>query len=236
VKMPTLLSVQVGVPQPCGDPESNDPMDRPWTTGFYKTPVSGRIWLRRTNLDGDAQADLEHHGGPDKAVNVYPVEHYVYWRKQLGIEALTHGGFGENFSIEGLLEDEVCIGDQFGIGDAVVQVSQPRQPCWKLARRWRVKDLAVRVQENGRTGWYFRVLREGRISAGDPLTLIGKGDVDWSVARANEVMHLRKDDRTAASRLAGCAGLSESWRNTLEKRSGSGEVEDTTARLDGGGS
>ncbi len=233
--MASLLSIQVALPQHCGDAESDEPMDRPWTTGFFKKPVSGQVWLGRTNLDGDGQADLKHHGGPDKAVNAYPFEHYAYWRKQLGIDELPHGGFGENFTVEGLLEAEVCIGDRFEIGDAVVQVSQPRQPCWKLARRWRVKDLAVQVQDNGRTGWYFRVLREGRVGAGDQLSLAEKGDVAWSVARANDVMHRDKNDRQAARELAACSGLSISWRETLQRRAGSGEVEDTSARLEGGG-
>ncbi len=209
-------------------------MDRPWTTGFYKEPVSGPVRLGQANLVGDGQADLKHHGGPDKAVNVYPVEHYGYWSGQLGIDGLVHGGFGENFTIEGLLESDVCIGDKFEVGEALVQVSQPRQPCWKLARRWRVKDLAVQVQDSGRTGWYLRVLREGVVEAGNHFVLAERGNVDWSVAAANAVMHVEKSDCGAARDLAACAGLSDSWRETLLRRAGSGEVEDASARLEGG--
>lgn len=228
-----LIYLQVGLPQTLGLPDASDPMDRPWTTGFFKKAVSGRIWLGETNLDGDGQADLKYHGGPDKAVNVYPGEHYSYWRQLLGIDELSYGSFGENFTIEGLLEAEVCIGDQFEIGDAVVQVSQPRQPCWKLGRRWRIKDLPVQLQDTGKTGWYLRVLREGKVGAGDRLTLTEKGDAAWSVARANEVMHQRKGDREAARELAACAGISRSWRETLQRRAETGEVEDSSARLKG---
>lgn len=228
-----LISLNVGLPQTFGPPDSQDAKDKSWTTGFFKEPVAGPVRLGRTNLAGDGQADLKCHGGPEKAVNVYPAEHYAYWQDALGIAKLPAAAFGENFTTRGALEEEVCIGDVFQIGDALVQLSQPRQPCWKLARRWRVKDLAVQVQQTGRTGWYFRVLREGAVEAGAELRLIERPHPEWSVAAANEVMHYRKQDLAAARSLAECPLLSDSWRASLSRRAATGESVSTEARLEG---
>jgi MOSC domain-containing protein YiiM len=230
---PGLISVQIGVPRTIGQADAIDPMDQVWMTGFFKEPVSGLVWLGRVNLAGDSQADLQNHGGPEKAVNVYPAEHYPYWERDLVLGALPFGAFGENFTTEGLLEADVCIGDVFGIGEAVVQLSQPRQPCWKLARRWRMKDLALKVQQTGRTGWYFRVLREGHVQVGAKLRLIERHHPEWTVAAANEVMHHRTKDLEAARSLAACLALSVRWRESLTRRVITGTLASTTARLEG---
>lgn len=228
-----LLSLNVGLPRTLGHPDASDPMDQPWTTGFFKEPVSGPVWLGRTNLAGDGQADLKHHGGPEKAVNVYPFEHYAAWQNTLAFPPLPLAAFGENFTTTGALEADVCIGDIFQIGDALLQLSQPRQPCWKMARRWRVKDLALLAQQNGRTGWYFRVLREGMLEAGMTLTLVDRPHPEWTVAAANTVMHHRKQDLAAARALAACPLLSTSWQKTLMQRATSGISAGTAERLDG---
>lgn len=228
-----LISVQIGMPQALGQERAPDPMDQPWTTGFFKRPVTNPIWLGMTNLDGDGQADLKNHGGPEKAVNVYPFEHYSYWQQELGTASLPFGAFGENFTTGSLLESEVCLGDIFEVGEALVQVSQPRQPCWKLARRWRRKDLALRVQESGRTGWYFRVIREGTIQAGACLRLVERPCPEWTVASANNIMHHRTDDLQAAQALAECQALAVRWRETLMKRVETRTVGSSTARLYG---
>src|SRR5688572_910438 len=123
------------MPRTHGRAGADDPMDKEWTTGFYKEPVAGAVWLGATNLVGDGQADLVNHGGRDKAVNVYPADHFWNWETELGIPNLSGGAFGENFTTVRALETDVCIGDVYEIGGAVVQISQPRQPCWKLARR-----------------------------------------------------------------------------------------------------
>ncbi|MGZ8406010.1 MAG: MOSC domain-containing protein, partial [Nitrospira sp.] len=127
----TIISLQVGQPRTVGGRESSDPFEEVWTTGFFKHSTSESLWLSTVNLTGDGQADLANHGGPEKAVNVYPVEHYPYWLETLPLPDLRPGAFGENFTTEGLLESDVCIGDVFEIGESLVQVSQPRQPCWK---------------------------------------------------------------------------------------------------------
>lgn len=216
---PVMASIQVSLPRSFGQEGAADPMDRPWATGFFKEPVSGAVRLGLTNLDGDGQADLVHHGGADKAVLAYSAEHYPGWRQSMNSPSLPFGAFGENFTVAGLTEADVCIGDTWQVGDeAVVQVSQPRQPCWKLARRWRIKTLALDVQQSGRTGWYFRVLSEGIVAAGMRLVLRERPHPDWTVERANRVMHTEKSDIAAAWELAAIPLLSDNWRMTLTRR------------------
>jgi MOSC domain-containing protein YiiM len=192
-------------------------MDKLWTTGFFKEPVAGEVFVTRTNLVGDGQADLRFHGGPDKAVLAYSADHYADWRSELERE-FPPGAFGENLTIAGVTEEDVCIGDTWRIGEAVFQISQPRQPCWKLARRWRIKDLTARVIENSKSGWYFRVLEEGLIEAGQPVELISRPHLKWTVARASRLMHHDKRNRAAAAELASLPELSASWREELSER------------------
>lgn len=224
-------SIQVGLPRALGDPTSSDPFDKPWTSGFHKSEVKGDVFVGLLNIEGDGQADLKHHGGPDKAINAYPREHQQYWESELGIE-LPHGSFGENLTVSGACEEDVCIGDIFQLGDVVVQVTQPRQPCWKLARRWRIKDLAVRVEQTGLTGWYFRVLKEGTISAPGEMTLIERPHPEWTVKLANEIMHHRKADHEIAKELSSCPALSQSWKASLSRRS-QRIIDDDSPRLEG---
>jgi MOSC domain-containing protein YiiM len=188
-----------------------------WLSSIFKSPVSGRIQLASTNLDGDEQADLSVHGGPDKAVCVYSADHFADWRTVLAARELGPGAFGENFSVTGMSEQTVSIGDVFEVGTAVVQVSQPRGPCWKLGRRWGRLDLPRLVLRSGRTGWYFRVLSPGQVAADDPLVLTERQHADWSIARVNEIFYARDSERDPVARraLARCAALSESWRTAL---------------------
>lgn len=242
---PRLISIQVGTPREHGDASSHDSARRAWKTGFFKSPVAGPVVVGRVNLAGDGQADLENHGGPDKAVCAYSADHYPYWRERLAAagvaaDAVTPGAFGENFTAAGLGEADVCVGDIWRVREgrgargaggesadngmngqrsgATFQISQPRQPCWKLARRWGVKTLAADVIATGKTGWYFRVVEEGVVAAGMEMTLIERPFPEWTVERANWVMHHDKRDREAAAQLAAVAALSESWRDDLSRR------------------
>ena len=190
-------------------------MEKPWSTGFFKEPVEGNIWLGRCNLSGDGQADLKNHGGTEKAVLAYSADHYPVWCIEMNLPELPYGAFGENFTIEGLTEKTVCIGDTYIAGDVRLQVSQPRQPCWKISHHWRIKDLAERVKSTGRIGWYFRVLNEGYVKRGLPLILLDRPFPQWTVARASEIMHHRHEDWQAAAELASCPLLSMNWRKTL---------------------
>src|SRR5713226_4461265 len=144
------------------------------TTGIFKEPVEGRVMMRTLNLDGDLQADLTVHGGPNKAAYVYPSEHYDYWRGELDDKTLPWGMFGENLTTEGLLEDAVNIGDRFRIGSAEVMVTEPRMPCYKLGVKFGRDDIIKRFSRSACTGFYFAVLREGEVGAGDAIELMSR--------------------------------------------------------------
>ena len=213
-----IQSIQVALPRWETADCSPEPAARPWRSGIFKAPVTGRIRLGRHNLEGDGQADLVHHGGADKAVCAYSSEHWRHWEPILPPDQSQAGAFGENFTVEWLTEPDICIGDVFAVGTAVIQVSQPRQPCWKLARRWRIKDLALQVEQTGFTGWYFRVLREGEVAALELLRLLERPHPEWTIAAANRIMHHDRNDGDAAARLSQCPALSLSWRKALEQR------------------
>lgn len=152
------------------------------STGIFKEPVEGRVRVRRLNLDGDGQADLSVHGGPEKAIYVYPADYYHAWREELPEMDIPWAMFGENLTVEGLRDDTVHIGDQFRIGSTLVVVTQPRLPCYKLALRFGRDDMLKRFLLSGRTGFYFAVLEEGDIGAGDPIVLVSRDEHAISVA------------------------------------------------------
>ncbi|KXH87524.1 MOSC domain-containing protein [Sporosarcina sp. HYO08] len=201
------------------------------TTGIHKTPVSSPVFLSTLNFTGDGQGDLVHHGGVEKAVCVYPSEHYPYWEKTLG-KPLDAGAFGENLTLQGLTEDEVHIGDSFKIGEAVVQVSQPRQPCYKLSLVHERKDMSLLVQHTGYTGFYFRVLKEGMVSPTDVLVRISQPALTITVTEANQLMYHDQNNLEGIRKLLEVNELSESWRKTFQKRLSGNEV-DTSERLTG---
>jgi MOSC domain-containing protein YiiM len=188
------------------------------TTGIFKEPVEGRTMLRRLNLDGDRQADLSVHGGPSKAVYAYPSEHYEYWREQLAGVDLPWGMFGENLTVEGLREDRVNIGDRFRIGSAHVMVTEPRLPCHKLAAKFGRDDIIKRFLHSGRTGFYFAVLQEGEVGAGDQITVIGRDKHGVTVADITRLYVHDKDDVTTLRRAVQVEALPESWRGYFQKR------------------
>ena len=208
-----LCSVQVGQPRQIPDRE-------PWVTAFYKEPVAGPVSLSRENLSGDRQPDLTVHGGPDKAVCVYSADHYPEWRRELGEQDCGPGWFGENFTVEGQTEETVCVGDVYRVGSAVVEVSQPRGPCWKLGRRWGRLDLPKLVVRSGRSGWYLRVLEGGDVAAGQVLALGDRPYPKWTIDMVNRLTyagrrmrHQLRDDR---KQLAGCGDRNKThykWRH-----------------------
>ncbi|MBV9849925.1 MAG: MOSC domain-containing protein [Armatimonadetes bacterium] len=216
-----LLSLHVGRPQQRTSAVRDGQPTR-WTSAIYKQPVVGPRALGPTNLDGDAQGDTKNHGGPDKAVCCYPAEHYPSWRELLGLDAASfpYGAFGENFTLVGLTEDQICIGDTFQVGTARVQVSQPRMPCWKLGRKWERPELPGEAVATGRTGYYLRVLQPGLVSPGDPLTLLNRPLPDWPVARVNAIMYVHKDDAALAAEAARLPFLAEAWKSPFRRRVG----------------
>jgi MOSC domain-containing protein YiiM len=216
---PTILcSVQIGMPKSYGFDDAVDAHDKPWMTGFFKKPIEGPVFVGTTNLAGDGQADLKNHGGIDKAVLAYSADHYPKWRDELRMPDMPYGAFGENLTIVGLSEESVYIGDIFRIGTVIFEVSQPRQPCWKLARRWRTHELVGLVVRNGRSGWYLRVVEQGWIDAQMPVVLMERPNPAWSIARANKILHHCKTDLPLTLELADLPGLADSWVEELRER------------------
>ena len=216
-----LVALQIGLPQERAS-TIHDGQDVLWTSAIHKASVDRPLALGPTHLDGDAQADLKNHGGPDKAVCCYSAEHYPAWRELLGLDAdaFPYGAFGENFTLAGLPESDACIGDVFQIGTARVQISQPRMPCWKLGRRWERPAFPGEVKDSGKTGYYLRVLQPGLVTPGDPLTLLDRPQPDWPVARVNAIMYVHTQDAALAAEAARLPLLAEAWKSPFRRRVG----------------
>lgn len=187
---------------------------REMTTGICKTATDSPLSLSASGFEGDGVGDLRHHGGTDKAVCVYSLDHYSYWEELLGIK-LPESAFGENLTVSGLHEDEVCIGDIFEAGTALLQVSQPRQPCRTLSARYGRNDMVKLVRDSGLTGFYFRVLKEGSVGKGDRLELKKRDDNLVTIAFANSIYHHRKTDCEGIERVLAIEALSASWRKSF---------------------
>jgi MOSC domain-containing protein YiiM len=209
-----IISVNVGLPR-----------EVTWkgktvSTGIFKSPVTGRVAVRKHNLGGDRQADLSVHGGPTKAVYVYPVQHYDYWRGELPDEELGWGSFGENLTVEGLDEESVSIGDEFRVGTARLVVTEPRMPCFKLGVRFGRADMVKRFLASQRTGFYFGIVEEGHLEAGDTLEVLAKHPAGLTVS---EVTRLYSTDRENAELLRKALAVSvlpEKWRGFFEQQLG----------------
>ena len=186
-------------------------------SGIYKSAVAGRLWLSRTQLAGDGQADMENHGGPNRAVYCYPHEHYAYWAGELGRDDFEYGQFGENLSTQGLLETAVCVGDAFRVGEAIIQVTQPRVPCYKLANKLGIPNFAKTFLQANRPGFYARVLEEGSLGAGDVIQQIAKDPVGMTVAEVNAALYLGPAERATVERALQIEALSPGWRRSFEK-------------------
>ena len=189
---------------------------RRYHTGIYKRAVSGRLWLGRLGLAGDGQADMEAHGGPHRALYVYPHEHYAVWANELERDDFDPGEFGENLTTIGLLEDDVCIGDIYGIGEAAIQVSQPRVPCYKLANKLGIPGFAKTFLRQNKSGFYARTVQEGSLGAGDEIQLLERDAARVTVAEVNAALHIKKDP-DVARRAAELEALSPEWRRSFKK-------------------
>jgi len=208
--MARLLSVNVGLPR-----------DIEWKgrivhTGIWKDAVSSRCRVGKLNLDGDGQGDLAGHGGEQRAVFVYQIESYRYWQEQLGRAEFVHGQFGENFTIEGLPDDEVCIGDRFQIGSAQFEVTQPRVTCYRVGIRMNEPRMPALLTSSGRPGFYLRVLREGEVGSGDEIVTVGEAKDRMTVAEINALLYLPDHDHTQLERALQIEALSPGWRSSFE--------------------
>jgi MOSC domain-containing protein YiiM len=205
--MPKILSVNVSYPKEV------EFEGQKVTTGIFKEPIEGRVKLRTLNLDGDKQADLTVHGGPDKAVYAYPMEHYEFWRKAYPNIKMSNGMFGENFTTEGLMESEVNVGDVFRIGSSKVIATQPRMPCYKLGVKFGRMDVLKKFLASGHSGIYFKVLEEGEVEAGD---LIVKIKNDTNRVGVSDIVRLYASDREdikTMQRAVKVEALPEGWKD-----------------------
>jgi MOSC domain-containing protein YiiM len=207
-----LLSINVGMPRVV----ISD--GKPVSTGIFKEPVADRIMLRTLNLDGDRQADLSVHGGPTKAVYAYPSAHYEYWKRELPEIKLPWGMFGENFTTTGLLEAELNIGDKFRVGSAIVMVTEPRMPCYKLGIRFGRPDIVKRFLTSGRTGFYFAVLQEGEVGAGDSIELVERSEDSLRISDITALYTHEKRNIGLLRRAIDVQALPESWKTYFQHR------------------
>ena len=200
-------------------------------SGIRKGKVAGPRKITRVGLQGDHQGDTKNHGGPEKAVHHYPRDHYAAWAAE-GVEAAP-AAFGENISTFGVTEADICIGDVYRLGTALLQVSQGRQPCWRLNARFERPDMAFRVQKSGRTGWYYRVLEEGMAEAGDRLQLQRRPQPRWPLTHIIDLLYTRTLDMEALAELAALPELAQSWRTLAARRIVTRSVENWDRRLRG---
>jgi MOSC domain-containing protein YiiM len=221
-----ILELRVGRAAPLGTAGARSAID--------KQPVKGSLAVDTLGLDGDEQADTKHHGGPHKAVHAYAISHMPAWTRELPERAarFQRGAFGENLVLDGATEADVCLGDRWRVGTALLEVSQGRQPCWKLNLRFDVPDMARRVQDTGRSGWYFRVIEPGIVTAGNRGALIARPNPDWSLARVSHLLYHDRMNRAALTELAVIPGLPESWLRLVEARLASGKTEDWSRRIE----
>ena len=190
----------------------------PVATGIFKEPVPGPVMLRRLNLDGDRQADLSVHGGVSKAVYAYPSEHYEFWKKELPEMELSYGMFGENFTTEGLREDAVNVGDRFRVGQTELMVTEPRLPCYKLGIKFGRADIIKRFLQSRRTGFYFAVVKEGEVKAGDAIELLSRDANNIAISDITRLYAFEKDDLKTLRRAVKLEALSESWREYFQRQ------------------
>jgi ferredoxin-NADP reductase/MOSC domain-containing protein YiiM len=205
-----IVSLNVGLPR-----------DITWRgktvhTGIWKSSIHRRAIVRRLNLDGDGQGDLGGHGGPNRAVMVYQMDSYRYWERELGCNNFSYGQFGENFTVEGLPDAEVCIGDRYRIGSALFEISQPRVTCYRVGIRMNDPQMPAKLVAHHRPGFYFRVLEEGDVGAGDEITKVANGPEQMSVAEINAVLYLRGHTRQQLDRALRIPALSEGWRGSFQ--------------------
>jgi MOSC domain-containing protein YiiM len=207
-----LLSVNVSLPREVEHGSETV------STGIFKEPVADRVMLRMSNLDGDEQADLENHGGIYRAAYAYSIENYGYWRRELGRADFAFGQFGENLTVEGMMEDGVHIGDVFRVGQALVEVTQPRPPCFKLGIKMGMARFPKMFLASGRVGFYLRALEEGEIGAGDAFELVKSDPEQVSVREMSHLLFFDRENLKGAKRALRVTALSSGWRDSFEER------------------
>ncbi len=216
--MAKIISLQVGCAKTYGDAQSKDFLDKEWRSASFKEVSSKPLFAHFMGLDGDEVADTLHHGGIDKAIFANSYENYAHWASFLGVEHLPFGALAENLTITGLHERSVMLGEVHQIGTAILQVSQPRKPCWKISRRWNHIAFTNEIFTSGLTGWYYKVLQEGLISSGDEVTVVSQKSAQISISEANEAFREPENYKPVLEAILDIPSLADSYKESIVKR------------------
>jgi len=219
-----IVSVRVGLAARYPRPKWDKTSGTTWTSAYVKSPVNGPVRVGPEGLEGDQQYDRRVHGGPEMALLAYADEHYEFWRDDLSIAEMGPGGFGENLTVEGMNESNVCVGDVWAAGEPRLQVSQPRGPCLNIARRWDRQDLMDRVMKTGWGGWYLRVLKGGMIAVRQPIKRIQRPNPDFTIEVVFQLAYGQRKDPAMVKKLAKCKELSRPWREKFDRIASGGET------------
>ncbi len=217
-KIAKVLSVQVGKVVTSGDTQSKEFLKKAYTTASYKNPVDGEVEVTKEGIIGDFVADTVHHGGVEKAVFANSFLNYKAWQEFLEVESLPFGALAENLTFDAIDEKSVCIGDVHKIGSVILEVSQPRKPCWKISRRWGDKRFTKEIYDSGKTGWYYRVLQEGTFQKGDLVELVRRADITVTIEDANSAFKDPSSHVETVKRLLALECLAEAWSSGIRKR------------------
>jgi MOSC domain-containing protein YiiM len=213
-----VISLQVGKVKSYGDKNSKEFIDKYWQSASFKEPLCGEVWAGKLGLSGDEVADTLHHGGADKAIFANSYENYEKWADFLHVNTIPYGALAENLTITGLHESSVFLGDIHKIGSAVLQVTQPRKPCWKISKRWNNKNFTHEIYTSGLTGWYYRVIEEGFIKAGDRVTILSQEKVKISILDANMAFSNPIEHKNILEKIVHISSIAPSYKESILKR------------------
>ncbi|MDL0089316.1 MOSC domain-containing protein [Campylobacter gastrosuis] len=216
--MAILKAVLIGEVKEYGDKNATEPLKKAWRTAMFKVALNGEVFADELGFRGDSVADTKHHGGKEKAIFANSYENYPAWEQFLGLKNLPFGAMGENLTISGLDESSVCIGDIHEIGSLVLQVSQPRKPCFNLSKRWGNAKMATEIFSTGKSGWYYRVLQNGSCKAGDEVRVAKKDSVNLSVLELNRLFYAPNENLKTLEKLKMAQNLAGNWLNDIQKR------------------
>ena len=216
--MATLKALLIGDVKNYGSQNATDKLNLPWSSAIFKVAQNGEIFANELGFEGDSVADTKHHGGPEKAVFANSFANYAEWEKFLGLKNMAYGAMGENLCVDGLDESCVCVGDIHKIGSLVLQVSQPRKPCFKLSKRWGNENMATHIFKTGLTGWYYRVLTPGSCKAGDVIEVVESDPVHMSILEINRLFYAPSENLNLLEKFNALTTLTNGWHDDMKRR------------------
>ena len=216
--MAIVKALLIGEVKNYGSQSATDKLNTPWSSAIFKVAQNGEIFANELGFVGDSVADTKHHGGPEKAIFANSFSNYAQWEKFLGLKNMAYGAMGENLCIDGLDESSVCVGDIHKIGSLVLQVSQPRKPCFKLSKRWGNENMATHIFETGLTGWYYRVITPGSCKAGDIIEIVKKDEVGMSILEVNRLFFAPNENLKLLEKFNALTTITNGWHGDMKRR------------------